>query len=330
MSKVSVIGAGSFGTALSLVLSHNSHQVHLWTIEEQVIKDITTKRQNKKYLPGIGVHKSIHVTNNLKETLDNSTLALIVIPTQHMREVAIQVRQHIAAGVPLISAAKGLEVGSGLRNSQILKEVFKTRNSIQVLSGPSHAEEVAQRFPCTVSLASRDAQRAKKIAKYFHNDFFRVYHNTDVIGVEIGGAVKNIIAIAAGLCDGLHLGDNSKAALLARGLVEIKRFGIACGARSNTFDGVSGLGDLVTTCFSPFGRNRAFGEALGKGKKPAKALTDIGQVVEGVPTTEAVLKLAKQLKIDMPICKEVGEILKGKSPALAVATLMKRRPKAES
>lgn len=330
MSKVSVIGAGSFGTALSLVLARNGHKVHLWTIEDDVIKMITAKRQNRKYLPGIGVPQSIKATSDMAEALKNSSLCLIAIPTQHMREVALQVRQHLAPNIPIVSAAKGLELGSGLRNSQILKEIFKSRNSIQVISGPSHAEEVAQRFPCTISIASRDKKRAKKIAKYFHNESFRVYHNTDVVGVEIGGAVKNIIAIAAGLCDGLGLGDNSKAALLARGLVEIKRFGVACGAKASTFDGVSGLGDLVTTCFSPFGRNRAFGEALGKGKKPEKALKDISQVVEGVPTTAAVLKLSRQLKIDMPICKEVGKILNGKSPTEAVITLMKRSAKAEN
>jgi glycerol-3-phosphate dehydrogenase (NAD(P)+) len=331
MSKVAVFGAGSFGTSLSTVLAHNGHSVSLYSIIDSQVKSINKTRENKEFLPGIKLDKKIVATGDLVECLKGAELLLLAVPTQVLRGCAEEIRELLVPRVPIVSVAKGLEIGTGLRNSQILKSVFKGRNSIQVLSGPSHAEEVARRFPCTVALASGDAKRAKKISKFFHNEFFRVYHNTDIIGVEIGGAVKNIIAIAAGLCDGLKLGDNSKAALLARGLVEIKRFGVACGARASTFDGVSGLGDLVTTCFSPYGRNRAFGEALGKGKSAAKALKDIGQVVEGVPTTEAVLALAKKLKIDMPICKEVGLILnKGKKPAEAVRSLMQRSAKSEN
>lgn len=327
--NILVLGDGGWGTAIALLLDKNGHDVTLWSNFPAYARIMAKKRENTKFLPGAKLPTSINITSNLQLTTCN--LIVMAIPTQYARSVLkkLQVTGY-RFQVPIVSVAKGLEMGTLKRPSEIIKEVLGA-DKICVLSGPSHAEEVSRGLPASVVIASKDLKLANLAQSVFMNSYFRPYTHSDIIGVELGGAIKNIIAIAAGICDGLRLGDNAKSALLTRGLVEIIRLGKAMGARPDTFFGLSGLGDLITTCVSPHGRNRLVGIKLGQGKTLKEIMASMEMVAEGVWTTRAAIKLSKQYKIEMPITKEVYNILfRRKNPKQAVRDLMRRRAKSET
>ncbi|MBI5779922.1 MAG: NAD(P)H-dependent glycerol-3-phosphate dehydrogenase [Planctomycetes bacterium] len=330
--RILVLGDGGWGTALALVLHHNGHQVTLWSKFPEYAQYINRKRENTKFLPGIKLPPAITVTSEL--VIHNSELIVMAVPTQFCRSVLKDVKfriPHSAFRIPIVSVAKGIEQTTLKRPSQIIKEVLDYPNDkIAVLSGPSHAEEVARQKPASVVVASSNKKLARDLQAIFSNEYFRVYTQDDVVGVETAAAVKNIIAIAAGICDGLGLGDNAKSALLTRGMVEISRLGEALGGNKKTFFGLAGIGDLITTCISPHGRNRAVGVRIGKGETLKQILKSMQQVAEGVWTTKAVINLVKKYKVEMPITQEVYNILfKNKSPIKAVYSLMTRKPKGE-
>ncbi len=331
--NIIVLGDGGWGTALALVLHHNGHQVTLWSKFPEYAQYVSRKRENPKFLPGIKLPRTLKVTSDL-QTL-NYELIVMAVPTQFCRSVLAELRSthHATRSTlpPIVSVAKGIEQTTLKRPSEIIKEVLDYPNDkIAVLSGPSHAEEVARKKPASVVVASANKKLARDLQSIFSNEYFRVYTQDDVVGVETAAAVKNIIAIAAGICDGLGLGDNAKSALLTRGMVEIARLGEALGGNRKTFFGLAGIGDLITTCISPHGRNRAVGVRIGKGETLKQILKSMQQVAEGVWTTKAVMSLVRKHKVEMPITQEVYNILfKNKSPIKAVYTLMTRRPKGE-
>jgi len=333
-SNIIVLGDGGWGTALAILLAKNGHDVTIWSNFPDYAKYMHTKRENTKFLPGAKIPDSIIITHNPQLTTHN--LIVMAIPTQYARKTLSKIkslpapRLRQAGEIPIISVAKGLEIETMKRPSEIIKEVLGT-DKIGVLSGPSHAEEVAKGLPASVIIASKDKALAQFAQSLFMNSYFRPYTHTDMIGVELGGALKNIIAIAAGICEGLKLGDNAKSALLTRGLVEIARLGKALGANPVTFFGLAGIGDLITTCTSPFGRNRMVGIRLGKGETLKQILKSMEMVAEGVWTTKATAKLSKRLRIEMPITNEVHKILfSDKNPRRAVADLMQRPAKSET
>lgn len=332
--NVLVLGDGGWGTALALVLHHNGHKVTLWSKFPDYAKSVNKKRENTKFLPGVKLPRTLNVTSEL--IIHNLDLIVMAVPTQFCRGVLEDMRKRRAKSVerreiPIISVAKGIEQKTLKRPSEIIKEVLDyPKDKIAVLSGPSHAEEVARKRPASVVVASSNNKLARDLQAIFSNEYFRVYTQDDVVGVETAAAVKNIIAIAAGICDGLGLGDNAKSALLTRGMVEISRLGEALGGKKNTFFGLAGIGDLITTCISAHGRNRAVGVRIGKGETLTQILKSMQQVAEGVWTTKAVMNLVKKYKVEMPITQEVYNILfKNKSPIKAVYSLMTRKPKGE-
>jgi len=326
--NILVLGDGGWGTALALLLDKNGHNVTLWSNFADYARIMAKKRENTKFLPGIKLPYSIKIDWSLEIGHCSLDLIVMAIPTQYVRVVLTKIKPNIRT-IPIVSVAKGLEMKTLKRPSQIIKEVLGT-DKIGVISGPSHAEEVSRGLPASVVIASNDKKLAQLAQNAFMNNHFRPYTNSDIIGVELGGALKNIIAIAAGICDGLKLGDNTKSALLTRGLAEIARLGKAMGGKTKTFSGLAGIGDLITTCISPHGRNRKVGIALGQGKTLSQILASMQMVAEGVWTTKAVVKLAKQYKTEMPITKEVHAVLfRNKNPRLAVRDLMRRPPKSE-
>ncbi len=327
--KILVLGDGAWGTALALNLYHNGHQVRVWGAFPDYITHLKKQRENTTFLPGVKIPAGIEFYHNIETALEAMDLMVLAVPTQHARSVLLKVKPFYSPVVPIVSVAKGIEHKTLARPSEIIKEILKAKK-IAVLSGPSHAEEVARRLPASVVLASRDKKFARDVQRIFMNERFRIYTHSDMIGVELCGALKNIIAIAAGICDGLKLGDNAKSALLTRGLVEITRLGVKMGARSGTFFGLAGLGDLITTCISPHGRNREVGIRIGQGETLARIMKTMKKVAEGVSTTQAVYPLIRKYKIAMPITNEIYQVLfKNKNPRQAVSDLMTRQPKAE-
>ena len=330
--RILVLGDGGWGTALALVLQHNGHKVTLCSKFPDYASYVNKKRENTKFLPGIKLPPSINITSEFM--IQDLDLIVMAVPTQFCRSVLEDVKSripHSAFRIPIVSVAKGIEQKTIKRPSQIIKEVLDyPKDKIAVLSGPSHAEEVARKKPASVVVASANKKLARDLQAIFSNEYFRVYTQDDVIGVETAAAVKNIIAIAAGICDGLGLGDNAKSALLTRGMVEISRLGEALGGHKKTFFGLAGIGDLITTCISPHGRNRAVGARIGKGETLNQILKSMQQVAEGVWTAKAVMKLIRKHKVEMPITQEVYKILfENKSPIKAVYSLMTRKPKGE-
>lgn len=330
--KILVLGDGGWGTALALVLNDNGHKVMLWSNFPDYAEYLRKHRENTKFLQGIKIPQAINI--NSEFIINNLKLIVMAVPTQFCRGVLVQIKSripHPASRIPIISVAKGIEQKTLKRPSEIIQEVLDyPDDKIAVLSGPSHAEEVARKKPATVVIASTNQRLAKELQSVFMGDYFRVYTQRDVVGVEIGAAVKNIIAIAAGICDGLGLGDNAKSALLTRGMVEIARLGEAMGGSKSTFFGLAGIGDLITTCISPHGRNRSVGIRIGKGETLKQILKSMQMVAEGVWTTRAVMKLAKEYKVEMPITREVYNVLfKNKNPMKAVYSLMTRQAKSE-
>ncbi|MDK6804926.1 NAD(P)H-dependent glycerol-3-phosphate dehydrogenase [Aerococcus sp. UMB7834] len=339
--RVAVLGAGSWGSALAMVLNDNQHQVRLWTIDAKQAEEIRQTRINAAYLPDLHLAEDILVTTDLSEALKQADMVCFVVPTKAIRSVSQQVKEVLASDQtseadkpPLIlHASKGLEQGSHLRISQIIEEVLEDCDyrGIVALSGPSHAEEVAVRHITTITAASQDLEAAKEVQAVFLNRYFRVYTNTDCIGVELGGALKNIIAVAAGGVDGLNYGDNTKAALITRGLAEITRLGLAMGADPLTFSGLSGVGDLIVTCNSVHSRNWRAGNKIAQGASPEEVEAKMGMVVEGIPTTKAAYELAADLGVDMPITNALYAILyEGMPVEEALTQLMMREGKEEA
>lgn len=325
--KAAVLGAGSWGTALAMVLTANGDDVALWSRSEAHVAEMEATRKNEKYLPQATLPRNIRVTSSLREAVSDAALVLFVVPSQAMRDVAGEAAAVIRDDQLVIHAAKGFEQGTFKRMSEVLAEQLQTHDSAQivVLSGPSHAEEVAEQSPTTVVVSAKEIAYAEQAQDYLINPFFRVYTNPDVVGTEIGGALKNIIALSAGMSDGLGYGDNAKAALLTRGLAEIVRLGARMGADPRTFAGLAGFGDLVVTCTSKHSRNWQAGYLLGQGKPLGDVLRQMGMVVEGVKTTQTAHALAKQYQVEMPITAELYNVLfADKNPRLAVEHLMGR------
>ncbi len=327
--KAGVIGSGSWGTALSILLHHNGLPVSLWAHNPRILDAIANDRENRTYLPGIPVPESISLEHDLSQ-LQDCDLLLIVTPSKAIRETARRIRaSNFSENTLLLSCTKGMEIGSGFRMSEVLRQELPAHR-VSVLSGPGHAEEVARRAPTAVVLASEDESEAKALQNLFSNKFFRTYTNTDVTGVELGGALKNIYAIAAGVADGLRLGDNTKAALITRALAEMVRIGASAGGNQSTFYGLSGVGDLMVTCFSKHSRNRLVGERLGQGENLPEITASMRMVAEGVPTTLSVAELAEQQGLDAPIVRCVKAILLGElSPTDALQSLLARDPRGE-
>lgn len=332
MAQVSVIGSGSWGTALAMVLHQNNHRVLLYGRRPEHIEALHLRGTNDKYLPGIRLPDNMVLTSSLEEAVAFSRTLIFAIPSHAFRETLKCVGE-LTAGKPicLISATKGLEENSLKRMEEVAGEVNPSvLESYTTLSGPSHAEEVAQRIPTTVVAASRDSKAARNAQKLLMTPTFRVYTHGDVTGVELGGALKNVIAVAAGICDGVGFGDNTKAALITRGLAEITRLGVAMGAKALTFAGLSGMGDLIATCMSRHSRNRFVGEQIGRGQSLAEVLEGMHMVAEGIRTTKAAHTLALKQGIEMPITQKVYAVLfEQESPKDAVANLMSRQAKAE-
>lgn len=322
--RIGVLGSGSWGTAIGVLLSKKGYEVNLWDRNSEVIESINQTRENIRYLPGVLLPAGLNGVNTIDECVKEAEIIVIAVPSQAVRKVCEQLRGLIRSEQILVSLAKGIEVGTSKRMSQVIEE-YLPDNRIAVLSGPSHAEEVSRDIPTAVVVTSKERETAECIQDIFITPKFRVYTNPDVVGVEIGGAVKNIIAIAAGISDGLGYGDNTKAALMTRGIAEIARLGEALGAEYLTFAGLAGIGDLIVTCTSIHSRNRRAGMLLGQGKKLEEALAEIRMVVEGVNTTRSTYELAKKLGVDMPITSELYRILfEGKDPRYAVSDLMLR------
>jgi glycerol-3-phosphate dehydrogenase (NAD(P)+) len=328
VKRIAVLGAGSWGTTLAILLTKKGHEVSLWEYLKEQAERLNRERENRQFLPGVPIPKEIFISSNLGEVVKEKEFILIVVPSQVLRKVVKKLSKvKISHKTILISATKGLEVGTNLRMSEIIKSYFP-ENRVVVLSGPSHAEEVSREISTAIVASTPTFKLAQEIQEVFTTPYFRVYTNPDTVGVELGGALKNIIAIASGICDGLGLGDNSKAALMTRGMTEIARLGIAMGAKKETFAGLSGMGDLITTCISKHSRNRGLGERIAKGKKLEEAQKEIGMVTEGVPTTKSAYELAKQYKVEIPITEELYNILfKGKDPRDAEFELMTRKTK---
>ncbi len=322
--NISVIGAGSMGTAVSILLAGNGHNVKMWSVFKEEVDMINTFREQKEKLPGAVVPANVLCTNNLEEAISFSDVLVMVIPSQTIRD-NVKTMASLVNKPKIISCfSKGLEKGTGYRMSEvILQEMPHT--TVVAMSGPCHAEELSKGIPTAYVAASENRKAAELIQDIFMSPRFRVYTNPDITGVELGGAVKNVIALCAGISDGLGYGDNTKAALMTRGITEISRLGSAMGAKMQTFSGLAGIGDLIVTCTSMHSRNRRAGILIGQGRPVDKALEEVKMVVEGVYTTEPVYKLSKQLGISMPITSEAYEILfNGKDPGRAVFDLMSR------
>jgi len=330
--KISVLGAGGWGTTLAILLHYNGHNVTLWEYKKSYARHLLKKRINTDYLPGIKIPKEILISSDIEESSDDKNLIVLAVPSQFLRDVIKKINYHAIEDTILVSVSKGIEKTTLMTMSQMLKDVFPhiNENQIGVISGPSHAEEVSQMVPTAVVAASVDIETSKAIQAAFMTSYFRVYASTDILGVELGGAFKNIIAIGAGIIDGAGFGDNTKAAIMTRGVAEISRLGLAMGARPETFAGLSGMGDLIVTCMSRHSRNRYVGEEIGKGKKLKQILNSMEQVAEGVETTRSAKQLAAKIEIETPITNEVYKILfEDKDPVKATTDLMTRDMKAE-
>lgn len=332
MKNVAILGAGSWGTALALVLADNNVEVKLWGHKSEVISEINQAHKNEKYLPGVKLPEAIVALSSLEEALENVDVIVIAVPTKAIRELSQQIRKILSSPVTIVHVCKGIEPVTHMRVSEVIESEIPSFliKDIIVLSGPSHAEEVSLRRPTTVTVASKNEEISGKIQDLFINKNFRVYSNPDIVGVEIGGSLKNIIALAAGISDGLGFGDNAKAALVTRGLAEIARLGIALGANPLTFLGLTGMGDLIVTCTSVHSRNWRTGNLLGRGKELEDVLEEMGMAVEGVRTTEAVYQLSRKLNVEMPITTALYQILFEKvNPKDVVESLMNRNKSAE-
>ncbi|MEN8216271.1 MAG: NAD(P)H-dependent glycerol-3-phosphate dehydrogenase [Pseudomonadota bacterium] len=328
--SILVLGAGSWGTALALVLARNDNKVWLWSRNPEHVQQMKVTRQNAIFLPDSHFPDTLQAIACLEDYVPQVNDIVAVVPSHAFRETLNKIAPYITTQARICWATKGLENNTGLLLHQVAEQVLGPKPPLAVLSGPSFAKEVAAGLPTAVTIASQQVQYAQDLVSLFHNHSFRPYTSTDLIGVQVGGAVKNIMAIAAGIADGLGFGANTRAALITRGLTEMVRFGTALGGQGETFMGLAGLGDLVLTCTDNQSRNRRFGYALAQGSDQGQAQTEIGQVVEGVRTSREVNRLARQLGIEMPIVEQVDKVLQGVcSPTEAVQALLSRQPKPE-
>jgi glycerol-3-phosphate dehydrogenase (NAD(P)+) len=337
--KITIIGNGSMATVCALLLESRGCEVTLWGANAEHMAELIQTRRNERYLPEYRLPESIRITADDQQAMAAPELIVNAIPTQFIRKIWQRLAPRVPDAAPIASVAKGIETDTLLRPTQIIADVLgahgkddpdKPARPLAAISGPSVADEMARCLPATVCAASDDEALAAMIQKTFNCHWFRVYTNSDLLGVELAGATKNVIALAAGILDGLQAGINAKSALLSRGLAEISRLGGAMGARQDTFFGIAGVGDLATTCFSPTGRNRTCGEQLGKGRKLQEVLDTIHGVVEGVPTTRAVVTLAEKYRVEMPITRAIYQVLfEGLDPIEGITGLMSRELKSE-
>ncbi len=325
--KIAVLGSGGWGTALAMVIDKNGHNTVLWSFFEEEIKDLKETRENK-LLKGVKISEKILLTSDLDEAVENADMVVIAVPSHIVKQTAQSLKKYDE--VPLIvNVAKGFDEENNERLSTVIRKELNT-DKVVILSGPTHAEEVAREIPTTIVAACEKEEYAQKVQDAFMNENFRVYTNTDVAGVEVAGAVKNVIALCAGISDGCGFGDNTKAALMTRGMKEITRLGLAMGGETETFAGLTGMGDLIVTCTSMHSRNRRCGILIGQGKNKDEAISDVGMVVEGVKSCVCVYKLSKQYNIDMPIVEAAYKVLyENLSAKEAVKTLMTREKKEE-
>jgi len=330
--RIGVIGAGSWGTTLANLLAERGWRIYLWVFEEDLFQVMERKRENVLFLPGIPLSEHIRLTHSLEEAFAEKSVLVCALPSHTVREIFKQGRPYIQDGALIVSATKGLEDGTHQTISQVLRAVLGQSHQVEItcLSGPSFAKEVSRKFPTAVAAAGASAEAVQKVQHLFARPYFRVYTNPDLMGVELGGASKNVMAIGAGASDGLGFGHSSRAALITRGLAEMTRLGVKMGADARTFFGLAGLGDLVLTCTGDLSRNRTVGLELGKGRTLESILAGMKMVAEGIRTTKALRELARELKVEMPITEKVYEILyEGKAPREAVAELMSRDPRSE-
>ncbi len=332
-TRLTVLGDGAMGTTCALLLARRpEHQVVLWSAREDNARILRERRENVRLLPGVPIPESTLLSTDFAEAVRGSELLVMAIPTVYARETLSNALRSgpLPAETPVVSVAKGLEMGTFLRPTEIIRQVLGNR-PVAVLSGPGHAEEISRGLPASLVAGSSDAELALDVQRRFNNERFRVYTSADVVGIELAGALKNIVGIAAGISDGLGFGDNAKSALITRSLVELVRFGVAHGADRQTFFGLAGIGDLITTCISPHGRNRRVGEQLGRGQKLKDILAGMAQVAEGVYTTRSVFEKSQRIGLDLPITAEVYRVLyEGKDPRTAVQDLMTREAKSEA
>lgn len=328
--KITVLGAGSWGITLARLLNEGGNSLKLWEFFKDKAEQIRKNRENVDVLPGITISDEVVVTNDIEEAVKSSEMIVIAVPSHVMRDTIKMIKDLISEDTILVTATKGLEIHTGLTMSNVILDIIPDADKLVSLYGPTHAEEVSRRIPSTIVAASVDEDIAKEVQNIFMRDYFRVYTNTDLIGVELGGSLKNIIAIAAGGIDGMGYGDNTKGAVLTRGLVEITRLGVELGANPLTFSGLSGLGDLITTCTSKHSRNRYVGEMLGRGMSIDEILDEMNMVAEGVKTTKAAYQLSRKYDVEMPITEEVYKALyEGKHPKKVIYDLMTREEKSE-
>ena len=329
MAKIGIIGAGTWGTALAVLLNNNGHEVTIWSIIPEEVEMLRTKRQHEKKLPGVILAPNIDVTGDLEDAMTDKDILVLAVPSPFTRSTAHSMRAFCKEGQKIVDVAKGVEEKTLMTLSQIIEEEVP-QAEVAVLSGPSHAEEVGKGIPTTIVVGSKKKEIAEKIQSIFMNPVFRVYTSPDVLGIELGAALKNVVALAAGVADGLGYGDNTKAALITRGITEIARLGTAMGGRRETFFGLSGIGDLIVTCASMHSRNRRAGILIGKGYTMEEAMNEVKMVVEGVYSAKAALGLAHKYETSMPIIEQVNLVLFGGKPAKeAVADLMLRDKKVE-
>lgn len=329
MKKISVLGAGSWGTALAMLLDENGHEVTIWSIDEKEVEMLSKEQEQKDKLPGIRLSERIQVTNSLEEAMKGRDILVFAVPSVFVRSTARSAAPYYEKGQIIIDVAKGIEEKTLMRLSEIIEDEIPG-SIVCVLSGPSHAEEVARRIPTTVVIGAKDHSMAKDLQHVFSNGWFRVYTSPDILGIELGGALKNVIALAAGICDGLEYGDNTKAALITRGIAELSRLGVAMGGKPETFSGLSGIGDLIVTCTSSHSRNHNAGVLMGQGKTMQEAMDAVKMVVEGVYSAKAALLLATQYNVEIPIIEQVNEVLfYNKSAKEAVSDLFLRDAKRE-
>lgn len=329
LSKATVVGTGAMGTVMAHLLAGNNIHVAWLANRAERVQELLLAQENKRYLPGVKLSQRIRPTDDVAAALRQTELIVSAIPCQHLRRAWEDCGLQAPSGVPVCSVTKGLELSTLARPSEIIRQ-HAPGNPVAVLSGPSIAPELARCLPATVVVAHESAAVTTLVQSVLSTSWFRIYTNTDTLGVELAGAVKNVVALAAGILDGLKAGDNAKSALVTRGLVEITRLGVALGARPETFVGLAGIGDLFTTCVSPVGRNRSAGERIGRGVSVEQVIRESPSVIEGVPTTKAVLELAGRRRVEMPITRAVYEILfESKAPLAAITELMNRPPKAE-
>lgn len=329
MANVGIMGAGSWGTALALLLHRNGHQVTVWSISKEEVEMLSEKREHVSKLPGVKLPEDMVFTTDMENTIKGRDFIVLAVPSPYTRNTARSMSPYVADGQIIVDVAKGIEEDTLMTLSQQIEQEIPQAN-VAVLSGPSHAEEVGRGLPTIVVIGAKEEETAKYLQEMFMNEVFRVYTSPDMLGMELGGSLKNVIALAAGIADGLGYGDNTKAALITRGIAEIARLGVKMGGAIESFTGLTGIGDLIVTCASVHSRNRRAGYLMGQGKSMQEAMDEVQMVVEGVYSAKAAVKLGKKYEVSLPIIDKVSEVLfEGKDPREAVNELMLRDSKAE-